>query len=246
MSSVKPSTWDEFLCGPVYVINMDKSKHRLELAKTRIREAGFENIQRLPAIDATDNTILKQEWDSYGAPRFDLQRDPEFMKYTGKQGCFLSHVKLWREMIQNQIPWAIVFEDDIMFHPKWKEISAYYFRNTPHDWEMLYMGCQMDFESEYHIEQGPVYCTHAMVITLACAKALYDTLASYGRQHGVYTIDNMFHDMQKENKFPVPYYLWNSRMFPCNQAHMNKGWSRRNHGLVFQDESLGSYIKEHY
>jgi hypothetical protein len=89
-----------------------------------------------------------------------------------------------------------------------------------------------------------VYCTHAMVLTLEGARQFYQSLHS--RRDGVYTIDNMFHDMQLQKTFPVPFYIWNARMFPCDSAFMNKGWSRRNHGLVFQDEKLGSYIKDHY
>lgn len=242
--SIRPSTWDELLSGPVYIINMDKSVKRLLLAQERIQEAGFKDIRRLSAVDASIHSDLQMHWNKYNSPKFDSKKDPEFIQYPGKQGCFLSHVSLWIEMIDKNIPWVTVFEDDILFHPLWKDYAPSYFKNTPVDWEMIYIGCQMDFESAYHIDQGPAYCTHAMILTQTCAKQLYTTLQS--RKEGVYTIDNMFHDMQTAKNFPVPYYIWNARMYPCRNAYMNKGWDRRNHGLVFQDELLGSYIKEHY
>jgi hypothetical protein len=241
---MRPTTWQEFLTGPVYVINMDKSTERWSLIQSRLHSVGFKDIRRLPGVDASQSNTLSQGWNQYNSPKFNLKKDPEFHQYPGKQGCFLSHVKLWREMIDHSIPWVTVFEDDILFHPQWNAYAPTYFENLPLDWELIYLGCQMDFESDFHIEQGPVYCTHAMVLTLQCAKALYTTLQS--TTEGVYTIDNMLHDMQLAKTFPIPYYIWNARMFPCESAFMNKGWSRRNHGLVFQDETLGSYIKDHY
>jgi GR25 family glycosyltransferase involved in LPS biosynthesis len=240
----RPTSWKEFLEGPTYVINMDKSTERWSMVQTRLRDAGFTLIQRISAVDALQSEELSRHWSMYQSPSFDLKKDPEFQQYPGKQGCFLSHVKLWREMMEKQIPWVTVFEDDVLFHPKWKDYAPTYFENVPNDWDLIYLGCQMDFDSDFHIEQGPVYCTHAMVLTLEGAKQLYQSLHS--RRDGVYTIDNMFHDMQLQKTFPVSFYIWNARMFPCDSAFMNKGWSRRNHGLVFQDEKLGSYIKDHY
>lgn len=244
--SIKPTTWEEVLASPVYIINMDKSTERLALAQKRIQDAGFQNIRRLSAVDATDTTVLLKEWGRYHTPppRFDTKRDPEFMQYPGKQGCFLSHVKLWREMIEHTIPYVLVFEDDIKFHPNWNPLAEQYFKNTPSDWELIYLGGQMDFSSQFHIDEGPMYCTHAMMLTLSCAKSLYHAL--YNRKEGVYTIDNMFHDMQLAKTFPTTYYIWNATMYPCKDAYMDKGWTRRNHGLVFQDETLGSYIKDFY
>lgn len=240
--------FQDILNAPVFVLNMARSVERWETVRPRIYAAGFQpaTVQRFPAVDAANPVELHDAWLELfpTKPTWNLQKDPEFATYPGKQGCFLSHVKLWKHMIHHRIPVATVFEDDILFHPEWDTLAPTYFSQTPDDWDMIYLGCQMDFKSPYHIDIGPAYCTHAMVLTLNAATALY-RLVSQPETH-LYTIDNLFHDLQASRRFPIHYYIWNAQSFPCAAAHMPRGWDRRNHGLVFQDENMGSYIKDHY
>lgn len=249
MDSQRPKTFQDLLAGPVFVLNMERSADRWAQTVPRLHAAGFApaSIQRFPAIDASQPDTLAAEWDTLfpnRRPDWNLAKDPEFATYPGKQGCFLSHVKLWKHMMQHTIPFATVFEDDILFHPQWNTLAPQYFAQTPASWDMIYLGCQMDFKSPYHIDKGPVYCTHAMVLTLHAAQTLYSLVSRPSAQ--LYTIDNLFHDLQAEQRFPVNHYLWNGQCFPSQLAQMPRGWDRRNHGMVFQDETLGSYIKTHY
>jgi len=248
-ANTHPLSWDDVLKGDVYIINMNRSVDRWHQTRQRIIEAGFhsDRIQRLSAVDASQPDELKSAWETLfpnTSPKLHLEKDPEFVKYVGKQGCFLSHVKLWKHMVDQRIPWVTLFEDDVLFHPQWEALASEYYSNTPKDWELIYMGSQMDFKSAYHIDKGPVYCTHAMLLTLSAAETLYHYVSSAQTQ--LYTIDNLFHDLQESKQFPVSYYVWNGQYFPCQLARMKKGWDRRNHGLVFQDESMGSYIKDFY
>lgn len=240
-------SWNDILSAPVFIINMDKSVERLALAKSRLIDAGFTNLYRFQAVDASKPHELAREWDKHGTKqKINYHRDPEFHKYIGKQGCFLSHANLWMHMIEQNIPYALVVEDDILFHPMWKNLAEHYYTQTPSDWELIYMGCQIEFNTSFHVDSGQVYCTHAMLLTNNGARKLYDTIVK-NPPHGIYTIDNMIHDLQKENRLNVSYYVWNGRMYQSTVgSSMGKGWDRRNSGLVFQDDKLGSYIKEHY
>lgn len=245
----RPASWKEVLDGDVYIINMDRSTERWNTTRQRVIDAGFngDRIHRLSAVDASQPDALATAWETLfplNPPSFHKEKDPEFTTYVGKQGCFLSHVKLWKQMIDQRIPWVTLFEDDVLFHPEWNTLAPEYYASTPNDWELVYIGSQMDFNSIYHIDQGPVYCTHAMLLTLSAAETLYRHVCSAQTQ--LYTIDNLFHDLQESYTFPVTYYVWNGQCVPCQLARMKKGWDRRNHGLVFQDESMGSYIKDFY
>jgi GR25 family glycosyltransferase involved in LPS biosynthesis len=246
---IKPTSLQQLFDGDVCVINMERSKERWEKTRQRILSAGFReaSIHRLPAVDASHPVELNDAWKTLfptHPPTMGLKKDPEFSQYPGKQGCFLSHVKLWKHMIDHAIPFATVFEDDILFHPHWDRLAPDYFSQTPANWDMIYLGCQMDFKSPYHIDKGPVYCTHAMVLTLDGATKLYEMVSQ--STANIYTIDNYFHDLQLAHQFPLNYYIWNGQFFPSVIAQMPRGWDRRNHGLVFQDETMGSYIKDHY
>ena len=110
-----PARWSEVLNGPAFVINLDRCPERWAVSRDRLRAAGFADIRRNPAIDALDSASLETGWAACGRPRFDPS-DPEFIRQPGKQGCFLSHVLLWKAMVRDRVPFACVFEDDVMFH----------------------------------------------------------------------------------------------------------------------------------
>lgn len=245
-----PETFTDLLQAPCRVINLDRNPERWEKGLERIQAAGFQNIQRVSAVDAKDPSQLTEVWKMLGNPSF-ATWDTEFVKYPGKQGCFLSHIKLWKEMIDHKIPYMVVLEDDVLFHPLWDKIATKYFENTPKDYDIFYLGAQFEFQSNFHIDCGPVFCTHAMVLTYTGVKKLWDMIFTLPK--GVYTIDCMIIDMMKYKlmhsdnmrSHPFTWYVWNGRNFyPTELQEMPKGWTKRNCGLVFQDESFGSEVRE--
>lgn len=243
MSNVLES-WHHVLDGACYVINMDRCEQRWDLAQERIRNAGFTNFQRFKAVDAK-NDSLTDAWKVHGSPKFD-SKDEEFVTYPGKQGCMLSHLHLLKRMIEEKTPFATVFEDDVCFHARWHELAPRYFDSTPKDFDILYMGSQMDHWIDGHIIQTPVFCTHAFIITLNGAKKIYDLLLK--DPSGVRTIDCMLIDHMKATVFrnipcPFEWYVWNGLKFPDQQAMNDPHWAKRNTGLVFQDVYLGTDVR---
>lgn len=237
-------TWDAVLKLPCFIINMDRCVERWEVASQRVSDIGFTDIRRERAVDAENAADLKAAWAAHGSPKFEAW-DKEFVIFKGKQGCFLSHANLWKKMIDESIDAAVVFEDDILFHPKFKELAPAYYAKTPRDYDVLFMGSQFCFESTCHVDRGPVYCTHAMLVTLDGARKMYELTVK--NPAGVSTVDCMLQkEMLRGADARFVWYVWNGTFFPTPDAFMSKGWSRRNNGLVFQDEKLGSYIKEHY
>jgi hypothetical protein len=246
---VYPEKFEDLLRAPCRVINLDRNPERWDIGEKRIREAGFTNVERVSAVDAKDKTQLEKAWGELGNPRF-ADWDKEFVSYPGKQGCFLSHFNIWKEVLEKRIPYMVVLEDDVLFHPQWKEVAPEYFKNTPKNYDVLYLGAQIEFTSKFHIDMGPVFCTHAMVITYNGVKKLWEMLLKH--QIGVYTIDCMIIDMMKyklnhpesQKANPFQWYVWNGQKFyPTDLQNMPKGWTKRNGGLVFQDESFGSEVR---
>jgi GR25 family glycosyltransferase involved in LPS biosynthesis len=242
---------------PTFLINLDRCPERLQSATSALTDAGFTQINRCRAVDAF-NDDLNQAWAVHGSPRKDPS-DPEFSIYLGRQGCALSHFKIWKHIIDNNIPVANVFEDDIMFHPEWATLHPIFFEETPKDFDIIYMGSKHETYDEpgtrpKHIQTSPVYCTHAYTITLAGATKLYNLLIKDPR--GVSTIDNhirrymvYFNSFRSSNpniKLHVTWYAWNATTYPCTQADMEGDFKWRNMGLVFQDVSFPSVIQEHY
>lgn len=241
-----PQSWQDVLDGPAYIINMADCKDRLKNTKKAVHEAGFSFVTRWNAVDARNHAELVTAWERHGNPTFDPS-DTEFVEYKGKQGCFLSHVDVWKYIVKNNIAFATIFEDDISFHVMWKSLAPKYFEATPKDYDLLYLGSQIDFMVKSHILRTPVFCTHAYVITFEGAQACLNALLN--APAGVRTIDCMLIDMMKAAVFqqqpcPFRWYVWNGTLFPDPQATADPGWAKRNSGLVFQDAKYGSYVRQ--
>jgi GR25 family glycosyltransferase involved in LPS biosynthesis len=246
MGTVKLS-WDEVQQAPVFVINMDECKDRMTITESRIRNAGYTDIRRISAVDAR-NCNLVDEWNKYGNPKFNTSKsiETEFEIYLGKQGCLLSWLKTLQKIISLDIKVATVFEDDVLFHKDFALLAPEYYKATPDNFELCYLGSQIDWP--FHtpeISKVPVFCTHAIILTLEGAKKLYNFIVN--NPDGVYTIDWMMKDMAEvpSVQHAYIYYVWNAMRFHDPAREMPKGWIKRNCGLVFQDYYLGSFVREY-
>lgn len=250
-----PKTWEDFLAAPAFVINLARCPKRWEISRERLAAAGFTDVRRWEAVDAgsargTEEGAarLAEGWKRHGSPPF-APGDKEFkVTYLGKQGCMLSHLDLMKHIADpaNGVSYAIVFEDDVLVHPRWAELAPTYYAATPRDYDLVFAGSQMEMRSEYSIAQVPCFCTNAMAMPRDGARRVYEFLL--GDPAGVRTIDCMLKDHQEAvvlSRGAVAarfnWYVWNATMFPAAEARMPKGWTKRNTGLIFQD---GEYVSE--
>jgi len=236
-------SWKEILHMPTFIINMDECVDRMTLTENRVREVGYIDIHRMPAIDAR-TCDLTAEWAVYGSPPFD-PRDTEFVQYPGKQCCHLSWLKMLTHIIDNEIPFATIFEDDVMFHKDFAALAPSFYEATPKNFDYLYLGCQLDSPGAYmEITDAPAFCTHALFFTLTGAKTLKKFLLNFPA--GISTIDCMIHmtvsNMPKKD-LPFKYYVWNAIRIHDPARIMPKDWTKRNTGLVFQDYNLGTFVR---
>ena len=239
-----PQTWEELLNGPVYVINMDRDSDRLITCTERLSKAGFTNINRWKAVDGRMDNI-SEEWSKYGNPLFDSS-DTRFLDIKEspfKQGAILSFLGLYKHIIDNNIPWVVIFEDDVVFHNAWNELGPMYFNATPKDYDLLYMGHHCGCGKPYKILKVPVYCQHATILSLKGVTDIYNRVLS--EPSGIRTLDCLInHFMYQSLAFPkvMPFsnwYVWNTEMFPDNTASKDPQHAHKDMGLVFQE-----YIKE--
>lgn len=237
-------TWQSLLAAPAFVINLGRDTQRWPLVQSRLTEAGFTDIRRFAAVDAFNPDILRDAWGRLGNPRIDSV-DRDFASQHGKQGCLLSHVALWQEIIDQQLPYAIVFEDDVLFHSQWRELAPAYFEETPRDFDLLYLHGQVIGRLPDRVTRPPTLCTAAYVITSLGAQRLLDVVLS--NSDGVRTIDVMLESAQRAmcngGSTAFTWYTWNSLADP-DLPHTplpDSAWIR-NTGLVFQDTTLGSRV----
>ena len=187
---------------------------------------------------------MQRAWAACDAPSF-ADWDGGFESVPGKQGCFLSHLALWQEIVDRNLPYACVFEDDVVFHRHWAQLAPTAFSFTPQDYDLLFMGNMIVTPGPGLVRQTPVYCTHAYVIPRESAARLRPLLL--GDPQGVGSIDIMLYRQQRLTeeqpaRRPFTWYAWNGTGFADARAHANREWAHRNTGLVFQDFAVGTDI----
>lgn len=164
------------IVNKTYVINMDKDVDRLRKFDVMMKKSNWE-YTRFPAVNMNDNKSsvqkLKKKYIKDGYP-LDMK--------LSEQGCLLSHVLLWKELVSNDsLDRILIFEDDAITYTDGKTIRNFivdFYNNTPEIPDVLYLGKCLDQCYSYeHIwgnvykSQGPL-CTHAYIINKDYAQYL--------------------------------------------------------------------------
>jgi len=101
---------------PVFVINLDKSTDRMAKISKRLDEleVPFERISAVYGAELTQKEL-------------EINYDPKLnaKKYRrelpcGEIGCYMSHIKAWKTIIERKLQCAIVLEDDITIEKEFK------------------------------------------------------------------------------------------------------------------------------
>jgi glycosyl transferase family 25 len=97
----------------IYLVNLERSQDRLKAVTPLCQELGFP-FYRINAVDGyklTDETLRQF---------VDCQRYQSLMgrsPYKGEVGCALSHIKIWKALLESPYSYALVLEDDVAFSP---------------------------------------------------------------------------------------------------------------------------------
>jgi GR25 family glycosyltransferase involved in LPS biosynthesis len=96
----------------VKVLNLASSPNRWQRVRKRLTEAGFANFERVEAIDGMTHTWSPQEAHLFR----DCSYDPQVKR--GMAGCSLTHLSLWRALLQSSAPHMAIMEDDVVLAPR--------------------------------------------------------------------------------------------------------------------------------
>lgn len=93
---------------PVYVISLVHAADRRADIGGRLLAA---NVP-FEFIDAVDGSALKPEQYEYRLNRELVRIRNRYDMVAGQIGCFMSHHNLWKRIIDEKTPYALVLEDD--------------------------------------------------------------------------------------------------------------------------------------
>lgn len=117
-----------------YVINLKNRKDRLN---DFIKKCPVTNIEIIYGFNGKNPSDESKEEIELFNNKFDTLT-------PGEKGCFLSHVRIYRDIVSKNIPYAIVFEDDALFSEDFESIVSNIVNDLPNDFDILYIGGRFD------------------------------------------------------------------------------------------------------
>ncbi len=121
---------------PVFVINLKRSSERRDHTTRQLNDLGL----HFKIVEATDGAELSDQ-SIRNNPDFGIFKFGMHSRYLLKEeiGCTLSHLKIYRQMVDEKLDMACILEDDNDYSSDFKDVLD----NIPFysdDWDLLYLG----------------------------------------------------------------------------------------------------------
>lgn len=120
-------------------ISLDRRADRWALFLEDVHAAGI-NVMRLPAVDAKEfNAVTHPSVSLLTAHniKHKVRRAHYEIDTAGAVGCTLSHIKAWNYLLNSNSSALIVFEDDAVIPPTFKERLTRLVSELPADWDVI-------------------------------------------------------------------------------------------------------------
>lgn len=163
----KPNNYTGY---PIFLISLKRKTDRTQNVMKEFENVGIKNYTIFEGTDGWYST--KEELERNGIHQ-------SFCEKKGLAGCASSHVRLWRKIVDEKIPWSIIFEDDVHLHPNFMELLDEYIKHIPERTDILYLGyCCPEFSQNINpfIIKGNCMCLHAYMISYQGAENLLNNI----------------------------------------------------------------------
>lgn len=213
-SELQPTNYNLF--DNVWVINLETRPDRWDISKKRLKEVGITS-KRWNATNA-ESEEFKQLYNKISYPK----------RTKGEIACYMSHKNLWKHIYATGKPYALIFEDDLLFSPGVGKKDIMNAMEQSKGFNIIYLGhCHTNIISflKPDVKKGTGQCLHAYIITRKAIKKILD---------------------KKENYF-LPIDKVTEKLCKSNICYLSKHIASANHktfgnGIIQQDEGLGSNL----
>lgn len=130
-----------------YLINLDRRPDRLEKFMKTYKESDMNaiSLSKISAIDGSEidiskvplSEVAKGELKQIETTGF---RSKHYQLTRGAIGCYLSHVKVWRDIVENDHVHGLIFEDDVSLPVDINEKINTSMKDVPKDWDIILFG----------------------------------------------------------------------------------------------------------
>jgi len=116
---------------PVFVINLEKNTVRRNNIENQFARTGL-SFEIFPATDGS--SLSKRDLASYDENH--VLHNISRVLSPSEIGCYLSHQKLWQRIVDDNLPWAVVLEDDVLIQANLEEILSK-IDGIPFKWDLI-------------------------------------------------------------------------------------------------------------
>lgn len=168
----------------VYLINLKRRPDRLKKFLELYNESDMKDtlLIKFDAIDGSKldinsvplSELAKAELNQLESTGF---RTKHYQLTKGGIGCYLSHVKIWENILKHNYKYALIFEDDAKVPHNINEIINEELKYFPNDWDIILLGyiCNkcMKFKNYNTVERFML--THCYLISYECIVKIMNT-----------------------------------------------------------------------
>ena len=193
----------------IKIVNLKRRPDRKEKIIDLLKEQGIYDYDFVEAVDGKELKPTKELWDMFKGNDFNYR--------CGFIGCALSHLNLWKELVNSNKNYYIIMEDDITFCNDFKnKLNTINFN----DKDLVFLGYHM-FKKDrkgYSEELKPldkhlyIGGTFGYIINKTGAQKMIDFIEINGIKHGIdylikinnnincYSIDLIYSEWNEDNK----------------------------------------------
>nr|XP_033780957.1 procollagen galactosyltransferase 1 [Geotrypetes seraphini] len=180
---IPPKVPDKMGLDEVFLINLKRRKDR----RDRMLRALYKQQIACKIVNAVDGKAMNAtQVDAMGIKMLPGYKDPYHGRplTKGELGCFLSHHSIWKEIVERELEWSLVFEDDLRFEVFFKRRLlnlVHEVKEEKLDWDLIYIGrkrMQVDYPEKAVprirnlVEADYSYWTLGYLISLQGARKL--------------------------------------------------------------------------
>src|SRR5436309_11330 len=156
-----PDTFAELQANACYMVYLPRVRWRADHSLKRLREVGFGNVVLVEGVDGARED-----------PRAVGERRGFFFDTglaSGQVATTLSMIGLWEKVVDDGMPYMLVFEDDVLPHPDIARLGPQYWAETPREADFVFLGNQLIVENlpdpSQRVVVSPSWCMHAYLVT---------------------------------------------------------------------------------
>lgn len=139
---------------PIFVINLPTATERRLVVEKQLNSLGAD-YEIVEGVFGNDQRVVERYDDELAI----TERKKSLI--TGEKGCALAHALLYERMVKENIPLALIMEDDIVLPKNFLQIAEKEIHKTNRKWEWL------SFDYRY---VGRIFLYHWLIATIKTIK----------------------------------------------------------------------------